>query len=286
MNGIILINKPEGITSRDVVNTAIKKLSTKKIGHTGTLDPIATGVMTICIGKATKLVNLLTSENKEYIAEVTLGIKTDTLDITGNILEKKETNIEKEKLEKVINSFKGKYNQEVPIYSAVKIKGKKLYEYARNNEEVILPKREVEIFSIELLNYKDNKFTFKCTVSKGTYIRSLIKDICTKLETIGTMSKLTRIKQGKFKLEDCIEIEEISKDKIIDIKSILDIKQIQLDDTLKFKILNGQIIENIYNEDKVLFKDKNNEVLAIYQKYEKDKTKIKPYIILYEKKER
>ena len=100
------------------------------------------------------------------------------------------------------------------------------------------------------------------------------------------MSKLTRIKQGKFKLEDCIEIEEISKDKIIDIKSILDIKQIQLDDTLKFKILNGQIIENIYNEDKVLFKDKNNEVLAIYQKYEKDKTKIKPYIILYEKKER
>lgn len=286
MNGIILINKPEGITSRDVVNIAIKKLGTKKIGHTGTLDPIATGVMVICIGRATKLVDILTCENKEYIAEVTLGIRTDTLDITGNILEKKDTNITKEKLEKVINSFKGKYNQEVPIYSAIKIKGKKLYEYARNQEEVILPKREVEIFSIELLNYTENKFTFKCTVSKGTYIRSLIKDICNKLETIGTMSKLTRTKQGNFKLENCIEVDEISEKNIIGIKDILEVKKIQVDDTLKFKIVNGQIIDNIYNEEKVLFVDNNNDIIALYQEYEKDKTKIKPYIMLYEKKER
>ena len=285
MNGILLINKEKGITSRDVVNIAIKKLGIKKIGHTGTLDPIATGVMVLCIGKATKLVNLLTSEDKEYIAEVTLGIKTDTLDITGNILETKKTNIKKEELEKVIKSFKGKYNQEVPIYSAVKIKGKKLYEYARNKEEIALPKREVEIHNIELLDYNiDNKFTFKCTVSKGTYIRSLIKDICDKLGTIGSMSKLTRTKQGKFKIEDCINIDSISKEKIINIKQILDYKQIQVDDTLKFKIINGQIIENKYNEEKVLFID-NEDIIALYQEDIKDKTKLKPYIMLFERKE-
>ena len=285
MNGILLINKKEGITSRDVVNIAIKKLEFKKIGHTGTLDPIATGVMVLCIGKATKLVNLLTSADKEYIAEVTLGIKTDSLDITGNILETKNTNIKKEELEKVINSFKGKYDQEVPIYSAVKIEGKKLYEYARNKEEITLPKREVEIYNIDLLDYNsDNKFTFKCTVSKGTYIRSLIRDICDKLGTIGTMSKLTRTKQGKFKIEDCINIDSISKEKIIDIKQILEYKQIQADEHLKFKIINGQIIENIYNEEKVLFVDKN-DTIALYQKDIKDKTKLRPYIMLYERKE-
>lgn len=285
MNGIILLNKPKGITSRDVVNIAIKKLGTKKIGHTGTLDPVATGVMVICIGRATKLVDMLTSDNKEYIAEVTLGIKTDTLDIMGKVLEKRNIKLSYDNLITVLNSFKGKYAQEVPIYSAVKINGKKLYEYARNNIDVALPKRMVNILNIELLNFEDNKFTFKCLVSKGTYIRSLIKDICEKLDVIGTMSKLTRVRQGNFELEECIEIDEISKEKIIYIKNILDIKKIEVDDTLKFKIVNGQIIDNIYNEDKILFIG-NNEELAIYKIYEKDITKMKPYIMIYEKKER
>ena len=285
MNGIILLNKPKGITSRDVVNIAIKKLGTKKIGHTGTLDPVATGVMVICIGRATKLVDMLTSDNKEYIAEVTLGIKTDTLDIMGKVLEKRNIKLSYDNLITVLNSFKGKYAQEVPIYSAVKINGKKLYEYARNNIDVALPKRMVNILNIELLNFEDNKFTFKCLVSKGTYIRSLIKDICEKLDVIGTMSKLTRVRQGNFELEECIEIDEISKEKIIYIKNILDIKKIEVDDKLKFKIVNSQIIDNIYNEDKILFIG-NNEELAIYKIYEKDITKMKPYIMIYEKKER
>lgn len=282
MNGIIIINKPQGITSRDVVNIAIKKLGIKKIGHTGTLDPIATGVMVICIGPSTKLVDMLTSNDKEYIAEVTLGIKTDTLDITGNVIDTLDVNVTKEAIINVLNSFKGKYMQEVPIYSAVKINGKKLYEYARCNEEIVLPKREVEIKSIELLDYSKNKFTFKCLVSKGTYIRSLIRDICDKLNTLGTMSKLTRTKQGKFSIDECISIDSISRDNIKNIKDILDIKKIIVDNYLKFKIINGQILDNIYNTNEVLFIN-NNEELAIYKIYEKDNKKLKPYIVFFRK---
>ena len=287
MNGILLINKPINITSRDVVNIAVKKLGTKKIGHTGTLDPLATGVMVLCIGKATKLVDLLTSEKKEYIAEVTFGIKTDTLDITGNVLKKEKTLISKSDISKVLNSFQGKYSQEVPIYSAVKVNGKKLYEYARNNETVKLPSREVEIYNIEFLDYNNSgnylKIKFKCLVSKGTYIRSLIKDICDKLGVIGTMSKLTRTKQGNFNLEDCIDVDDIALDRIINIKKILNIPKIYVDDNLKNKILNGQVLNNIYKFKKILFLDKQDNVLAIYQEYIKDKTKIKPYVILFNK---
>ena len=282
MNGIIIINKPQGITSRDVVNIAIKKLGIKKIGHTGTLDPIATGVMVICIGPSTKLVDMLTSNDKEYIAEVTLGIKTDTLDITGNVIDTLDVNVTKEAIINVLNSFKGKYMQEVPIYSAVKINGKKLYEYARCNEKITLPKREVEIKNIELLDYNKNKFTFKCLVSKGTYIRSLIRDICDKLNTLGTMSKLTRTKQGKFSIDECISIDSISRDNIKNIKDILDIKKIIVDNYLKFKIINGQILDNIYNTNEVLFIN-NNEELAIYKIYEKDNKKLKPYIVFFRK---
>ena len=280
MNGILLINKKYGITSRDVVNEAVKRLNTKKIGHTGTLDPIATGVLVVCVGTYTKLVDMLTSNDKEYVAEVTLGLKTDTLDITGNIIKQEKYNLEENNLINVLNSFKGRYLQEVPIYSAVKINGKKLYEYARNNENIELPKREVNIYDIGLLEFKDNKFTFKCLVSKGTYIRSLIRDICDKLNILGTMSKLTRIKQGKFKLEDCIEIEDINTNKLISIKDILDIPKITVDNNLKIKILNGQILDKKDYFNEVLFLDKENNELAIYKEYDKDSSKIKPYIML------
>lgn len=282
MNGVLFINKPEGMTSRDVVNYAIKKLGIKKIGHTGTLDPMATGVMILCIGYATKFVDLLTSIDKEYIAEVTMGIQTDTLDITGQVLEKKDINIKKNEIQKVIKSFVGTYNQEVPIYSAVKINGKKLYEYARNNEKVDLPKREISIKSMELIDcdVKNNQFRFKCLVSKGTYIRSLIRDICEKMNVIGVMSKLKRTKQGQFDLNQCIDIEEISCSKIIKIEDILHLPYINVNKELQKKILNGQILDNIYGYDLVGFKDETNHLIAIYKKYDKDIQKIKPYIML------
>ena len=279
MNGILVVNKEKDYTSRDVVNIISKEFKTKKVGHTGTLDPIATGVLVVTTGEATKISELLVSTYKEYIAEVTLGIKTDTLDITGNILETKEIKLDKSKLEQTIKSFKKTYLQEVPIYSAVKVNGRKLYEYARNKEEVKLPKKEVEIKEIELLKYAENKFTFRCLVSKGTYIRSLINDICNELNIIGTMSSLKRTKQGEFKIEDSYTLEQIKnkKYKLLEMQEVLkEYLQIEVNEYIENKIKNGCLLENRYDEDIIVFINKNQQVIGIYKKYEKDMNKIKP----------
>lgn len=279
MNGVLVINKPKNVTSRDVVNKVCKIFNTKKVGHTGTLDPIATGVLVICIGKATKLVELLTCNDKEYIASVKLGILTDTLDVTGKVIKKQDNKISKEELEKVLNTFIGKYNQEVPLYSAVKINGKKLYEYARNNENVELPKRKVEIKKIELLSFNKDSYSFKVIVSKGTYIRSLIKDINDKLGIIGVMSDLKRTRQGDFRLEESYTLEDLmnGKFKLIRLNDVLkDMNCVIIDDSLFNIVKNGGLVNNIYNKEIVTF-IYNNNVVAIYKIYEKDKTKMKPY---------
>lgn len=283
MDGILLVNKPKDVTSRDIVNLVSKKLKIKKVGHNGTLDPLATGVLVLCIGKATKLNEMLTAEYKEYIAEVTIGIKTDTLDITGSTLEEKKCVLKREELENVLKKFKKTYMQEVPIYSAVKVNGKKLYEYARQGQEVVLPKKEVTIKEIELLEFSKNKFTFKCYVSKGTYVRSLIKDILDDLNIIGTMSNLIRTKQGKFSIDDTYTIDEIQNNRysIISVKDALNIKNITVDEKLKYKIINGQKIKKA-SDDLVLFLDKNGKNLAIYESYE-DYMKVK--VMLYENKQ-
>lgn len=279
MDGIIVVNKPKGMTSRDVVNIICKEFKTNKVGHTGTLDPIAEGVLVLCIGKATKLVEYLTSNDKEYIATVKLGILTDTLDTDGNILKKSNDKINKDSLIKVLNSFVGTYNQEVPIYSAVKINGKKLYEYARNEEDIELPKRMVEIKSVELLEFSNDSYKFKVSVSKGTYIRSLIKDINDKLGVIGTMSNLLRTRQGSFLLENSYTLEDIKNNsyKLLTIKNVLKKEFCVIIDSTYFSIIkNGAIIDNKYDKDKVVF-IYNDEVVAIYKTYEKDNTKMKPY---------
>ena len=266
-NGILVINKDKGYTSRDVVNVISKLFGTKKVGHNGTLDPLATGVLVICLNRYTKLNELLASNEKEYITEVTLGIKTDTLDIEGNVLEEKETVVNKEDLEKTLKKYETTYEQEVPIYSAVKVNGKKLYEYARSGEKVILPKKKVTIKKIELLKFKDNKFTFKCLVSKGTYIRSLIRDILNDLGVIGTMSNLTRTKQGVFDIENSYSLEDVRNGnyKLLFVKDVLDIDKITVSDELKFKILNGNKVKGNYS-NKVLFLDEDGGELAIYKK--------------------
>lgn len=278
MDGILIIDKEKGLTSRDVVNEVVKKLNTKKVGHTGTLDPIATGLLIVCVGSATKLVEELTCNDKEYIATVTLGISTDTLDSTGKILKQEKCIKTKEEIINVLNSFKGKYIQEVPSFSAVKINGKKLYEYARENIAIDLPKREVEIKNIELISdivYNDDNtsFKFKCIVSKGTYIRSLIRDIAFKLNTVGIMIDLKRTRQGKFKIEDSIKLEDVNKDKLINIIDVLDCKKIELNTDIEKKVLNGAPIDNIYNTDKVLF-IRNEQAIALYKLCE---DKLKPY---------
>lgn len=283
MDGILLINKEKDYTSRDVVNIISKELKTKKVGHTGTLDPLATGVLVICVGSSTKLVEYLTSTYKEYEAEIILGIKTDTGDITGNILKEEDVKKTKEEIEKSLIEMTKEYNQEVPIYSAVKINGKKLYEYARNNEEVELPKRKVDIKELELISditYENNKTIFKIRtlVSKGTYIRSLIEDIASSLNTIGTMKSLNRTKQGNFCLKDCYTLEDIKNNNykfISKEEALKDIYTVEVDDYLENKIKNGCILNNKYNKNLILFK-KNGKILATYKNYQKEEGKIKP----------
>lgn len=283
MDGIILVNKPKDMTSRDVVNIVCKTLNTRSVGHTGTLDPIATGLLAIAINKGVKIVDFLVNDTKEYIATVQFGILTDTLDVTGKVLnEVKDYVIDEEKLKQVLDSFVGKMIQEVPKYSAVKVAGKRLYEYARKGEEVEIPKREIEIFNIELLTFDNEEFSFKVTVSKGTYIRSLIRDIGIKLGIPCSMKELIRTKQGNFKIEDSCTIDEIKDNnyKVIPIKDCLsNYTTIEVDDFIANKVLNGRILENRYKDDIIVFTNKD-EVLAIYKVYDKDTTKVKPIKVL------
>ncbi len=277
-NGILIVNKPQDYTSRDIVNIVSKKLNTKKVGHTGTLDPMATGVLVLCIGRYTKLVPLISSQDKTYIAEIKLGILTDTLDITGNIIDKKTFNIKKENIIEVFNKFIGTYKMEVPLYSAIKVKGKKLYEYARNNEEVILPIKNVEIYNLELLEFKKDIIKFKARVEKGTYIRSLIRDICLDLNTIGVMNNLIRIKQGEFFLDNAYTLEDIKNNnyQLLNIKDTLNIDKYELNDEEYFKVKNGSKMNFKLNNKYILLMYKNEEIAI----YEKDNDLYKCYIML------
>ena len=279
MNGLIVVNKEKGWTSRDVVNKISSIFDTPKVGHTGTLDPLAQGVLVVALNEGVKLVDLLVSENKEYIAEVQPGILTDTLDLEGKVLEQKSYHLDKEKIISVLNSFLGKSKQEVPLHSSVKVNGRRLYDYARNNLEVELPKRDIEVFAIELLDMEDDSFTFKVSVSKGTYIRSLIRDIGVKLDIPCTMKNLIRTKQGPYLLEDSYTLEEIASGnyKLISFYDALkDYPKVEVNSYIANKIKNGRILENHYQDEKIVFVNSQKDVLAIYEVYDKDKTKVKP----------
>ena len=279
MDGLIIIDKPKDYTSRDIVNIVGKHFNTRKAGHTGTLDPLATGVLVIAVNEGLKVVNLLSNDDKEYIAEVHMGIETDTLDITGKVLkEANDYKLDRDILVKVLRSFLGKSNQEVPIYSAVKVNGKKLYEYARNGENVELPCKGIEILEIELLSVSNDSFSFRVVVSKGTYIRSLIRDIGRKLNILCTMSNLRRTRVGMFKIEESNKLEELDTGlNIISIEEALNnLNKIIVDKELENKIRNGVLLENIYNCDIIAFINEAGSVIAIYGVYSKDISKIKP----------
>ncbi|MBR1416784.1 MAG: tRNA pseudouridine(55) synthase TruB [Bacilli bacterium] len=265
---ILNVYKEKNMTSRDVVNILNKYFNIKKIGHTGTLDPIATGVLVCLIGNDTKLVNIITANKKEYIATMKLGVKTDTLDITGNIIEKKDYKVDKEKIVKVLNSFLGESMQEVPKYSAIKINGKKLYEYARENINIQLPKRTINIYDIELLEYNDDTIKFRVIVSKGTYIRSLINDIANKLNTVAVMSDLIRTKQGIFTIEESNKINDILNGNYKEVsyeKVFSNYEKIDLSDEDYFKVKNGSIMPINFNNDEVIYTYKR-KYIAIYEK--------------------
>ncbi len=265
-SGVIVVNKTSGITSFDVVHEISKMLGIKRIGHTGTLDPLAEGVLVVTIGKATKIAELLTAAYKEYQAGVLLGLETDTLDITGSIINSKIVPDDLP-IEETLNSFKKTYLQEVPIYSAVKVNGKKLYDYARENKQVELPSKEVTIKEITLLSTDRNTFIFKTTVSKGCYIRSLIRNIGKSLNTYATMTNLIRTKQGKFTLKDSASLKDVlsGKYKLLKVEEVLDYKVEKVDTLTEKKIKTGQKLPNTYNiNDKVIFLNQNNELLGIY----------------------
>lgn len=275
MNGFILVNKKKNMTSRDVVNSLIKILNTKKIGHTGTLDPFAEGILLVAVNKGLKVVKLLNYKDKEYIAKVKLGIKTDTLDITGNILEEKKEELNKEELAPVLKSFIGDYSYEVPIYSAIKVNGKKLYEYARNDQKVELPIKDSYIYDIKLINFKDNSFTFSVKVSNGTYIRALVRDISKKLNKLMTLEELTRTKVDNLLIENSYTLEDIKNNnfKLLKINDLLNYKEVELERDLEDKVLNGNKIKLDELEDNILF-IKEKEEIAVYTREECDIFKV------------
>lgn len=261
MDGIIVINKPSGYTSHDIVSKIRKKLNIKKVGHTGTLDPLATGVLPILLGGGTKLSKYLINHDKEYIATIKLGVKTDTGDIEGQVIEEKQVpEISEEGLGKVLQSFLGPQKQIPPMYSAIKINGKKLYEYARKGEKVEIEPRNIEIYNIELLEFAQEQIKIKVVCSKGTYIRTLCEDIAEKLNTVGTMSALERTKVGEFELKNAITIEELENEQIVQNNLITPEKlfwgkpEIELDQGELVRFLNGMILK----------KEKPNELYRIY----------------------
>ncbi len=266
-DGIILIDKEKNMTSRDLVNHLNGKFHFNKIGHTGTLDPLATGLMVICINKGVKLVELLTNHDKSYIVTVKLGIKTDTYDITGNILEEDNNyHLTKEELSEVLNSFIGTYNQETPIYSSKKVNGMKLYEYARKNIPVTLPKCLVEIYDIELIDFQNDEFTFYTKVSKGTYIRSLVNDISNKLNIYMTMSELRRTSIDKYDIKDAVTFNNFSFDRMIPLEKILDYPIINIDNHHMLKeVCNGVKRKENINSSYIQYFYKNS-LVAVYKK--------------------
>lgn len=216
MDGIIVINKEKDYTSHDVVAKLKKKLNISKVGHTGTLDPNATGVLPILIGKGTKFSKYLINHDKTYKAKIELGKKTDTADVKGNVIEEKPVDTEyiKQNLVQVLESFVGKQEQVPPMYSAIKKNGKKLYEYARKGEKIEVEPRKIEIYKIELVKYNEKNIEFIVSCSKGTYIRSLCEDIAEKLNTVGYMKNLERLQVGEFNIEKSVLIDDVNTENI------------------------------------------------------------------------
>lgn len=274
MQKVCFIDKPRGMTSFDVCYKMRKVLNTRAVGHTGTLDPNATGVMIILFDKTCKANPFIVSASKEYVATVEIGYETDTLDIDGNVISKMDRYQmpERKEIENVLRSFLGKSTQKPPMTSAIKIKGKKLYDYQRQNIEVEIPEREIEVFDIELLNVNQNMITFKANVSSGTYIRSLMRDILTKMGLIGTLSKLRRTRVDNIGIESCDSLEDALNGNIHfhDLKELLTHRYpiYECDERMTNDIKNGKTIK-LNEKNEFVCMVKGDEVLAIYE-YQND----------------
>lgn len=287
MDGILNVYKEKGMSSHDVVNEVRRIFKTKQVGHTGTLDSNAEGVLVVCINSATKLVQFLESDTKKYRAELVIGIDTDSYDVTGNITSKTENmNISYEMVKNTIESFVGKQQQLPPIYSAIKVNGRKLYDYALKNKQVEITPRNIEIFDIEVL---DNELTktelgyalnFEVTVSKGTYIRSICHDIGLKLNIPCTMGNLLRLRSGNFGIENAKKLEEI-KNGDYTLKNMIDALQniekidVTCNEEINYKVNNGMKISlKSFDKkyEKIAFTN-SDKLMAIYEYFEEDNFK-------------
>lgn len=277
MNGVLVVNKPEGLSSHQVISKIKKILKVKKIGHAGTLDPLATGVLVVLINDATKLSDYLMADEKTYLARIAIGSATDTEDRLGKLSELKIVK-RLENVEQVLNSIIGPLEQIPPMYSAIKQDGKKLYELARKGEEVTRKSREVFISSLKRVSkieYLNNHayFNFEATVSKGTYIRTLCVEIGERLGYPAHMDSLSRISSGNFNLENSYTLEDIESNQFILVpllEAMNHYKIISLDDSLLFKVRNGQKLSSKDFHDtaeRVIF-EYNNQLVAIYKKEE------------------
>ena len=271
VNGCLLINKEKGLTSRQEVNKISKILKTKKVGHIGTLDPFATGLLIVLVGNATKISPFLEKEDKTYIASLKFGEATDTLDVDGNVIKSEEVpDLSIDKIKEVLKSFIGESEQVPPLYSALKLNGKHYYDYARKGIEIERKVRKIRIYDIQFVSYSNHVLTFAAKVSKGTYIRSLGEDIATRLGTIGHLIELERLAIGDFSLSKAIKSDEVDETKLISIDKMLkDYKNILLDDKLALKAKNGVALYLNSQEEYVLVSDKDG-IIAMYQK-ENDK---------------
>jgi len=260
-NGILNVYKPKGFTSRDIVNIVRKIYNTKKVGHAGTLDPNATGVLPIAIGNATKIVDYIQTMGKSYIGEMTLGIETDTLDIWGKSIDSKVINYNKNIFFDVIQNYDNKKIMQMPpMFSALKKDGKRLYELARNGIEIEREKREVDIYSLLILNFYDNKIRFEVNCSKGTYIRSLFNDIGFDTNNFSYMSSLCRNKYGIFKIENSISIERLKrldniklKESLIKIEDVIEYDKIDFEKKY-FKHISNGLRKSFYIDKSGIFK--------------------------------
>ena len=276
MNGILIINKEKGCTSHDIVYK-IKKIFNEKVGHTGTLDPLAEGVLPILIGKGTLCSKYLINHDKKYVVNLALGQKTETADLEGKIIEEKkipDKSLTQSKIEKVLKSFIGKQQQMPPIYSAIKVNGKKLYEYARKGQNVEIKPREIEIYDIKLMNIDAQKkqIQFEVFCGKGTYIRSLCEDIAEKLETVGYMESLKRIRVGDFKIEESSKIQELEENK--EDTKYLESKIISVEEIFKNKEKINPVLVKKYKSYLFLngvkiTQNQENDIYRIYDKNEK-----------------
>ena len=268
MDGILLLNKEIGYSSFQYINKAKRIINASKVGHSGTLDPFASGLLIVTVNKATKVNQFIESLSKEYIATLKLGVKTDTLDLEGKVIATKDVPILNEKLIiNTLNKFKGKIKQVPPMYSAIKVDGKRLYDLAREGKEIERKEREIEIYDIELLSFSNDEISFRVSCSKGTYIRTLGEQISEELNTYGHLISLTRTKVGNFKVEDAYKLDELDNFKLIDtIEALSHFKKLKLNDEMIQRVKNGHKLKFNIEEDEVLIVDKDNNIIAIYEK--------------------